>query len=445
MAYDPTINSGARGTAQENLLNGINSRRGFSVDYKIGELEPNETPFVSTLMGYKRKSVNDPDHKYLEHRPAWLDNRKVYSTTTVACSATYAGKAFTSWTIDDGDGAPPDYFTKSAEEPYVLQVVDTDDTSKYCNFLVTAVTDTGETTATISVVQLTDKPGFNVADNDPIYIIGTAFDEGGNKTTAYSDIVSVKWASCQIFKTSVKASRTTMKTWTAGGDEWDRLQREALKTHKVDMERNFLFGSRAIGNATTAAASTANNPFGAPVATQLGGTTAKPVRTSISIQQAARWADEVGMGGCRLFNNTEADYKYANFLDDMEELFEFCSDSRYFFGGQGVLTILTKMALDTSTNLTSEQGVNEAGVKYTKFMTPHGDLKFVRHKLFRGVYAKKAFAVDMNNIDLMVFDGTFIREDVQTPGYDGQENEIISDMGLIINLPEATVAEFNWQ
>ena len=440
MAFDPTINSGARGTAQTNLLNGIDSRRGFSFDSQITELEPNVTPFVSTLMAYKRMAVNDPDHKYLEHRPAWMDNRQFYSGAAVACSATYAGEAFANWavqaTVDGSDAV--DYLTASAEEPYVLQVLDADDTTKYCNFLVTNV----DSTTQIDVIQLTDTPGFSVADNDPIYIIGTAFDEGGNKTTAYQDIVSVKWASTQIFKTLVSASRTTMKTWVAGGNEWERLQAEGANTHKVDMERAFLFGSRAIN---TSGQGTANDPFGAPVATQLAGTATKPVRTSISIQQASAWADSVGMGGSRVFSNTEADYDYNVFLADMQELFEFGSESRYFFGGQGVLTILTQMALDTNTNLTSEQGTNEAGVKFTKFKTPHGDLKFVRHKLFRGNYAKKAFAVDMNNIELMVFDGTFIRENVETPGYDGQENEIISDMGLIINLPEATVSEFNWK
>ncbi len=442
MAWTPTITEGARATAETNLLNGVNSRRGFDFDTQITELEPNVTPFISTLMAYKRKAVNDPDHKYQEHRPAWLDDKYVELNDTISCSATYGGKLDSAVTVTDSDWLSDTAYTTNVQsQRWILQLVDADDASKYCNFLLYGI----DSSTQIDLIQLTDTPGFNGAAGDKMHIIGSAFAEGTPKTIATYDKVDVKWASCQIFKTLVKASRTTMKTWVAGGNEWDRLNAEGAINQKVDMERDFHFGTRCTN---TADQGSAQSPFGAPVATALAGggvgTARLPVRTSISIQQAARWADSVGMGGSRHFNNTEATYSYATFLGDMEELFEFGNDSRYFFGGQGVLTILTKMALDTSTNLTSEQGVNEAGVKYTKFMTPHGDLKFVRHKLFRGDYAKKAFAVDMNNIDLLVFDGTFIEEGVHTPGYDGQENQIVSDMGLKIGTPESTVAEFDW-
>ena len=442
MAFDPTINSGARGSEQTNLFNGIDSRRGFSFDNQITKLVPNEAPFVSTLMAYKRKPVNDPDHKYMEHRPAWLDNRSFFSdaSNAPACSATYSGKAFDNWKVqaseDGGDAV--DFFTAGDDTPYIIQVLDADDLTQFCNFYVNNI----DSTTAIDVNQLTDTPGFDVADNDPIQIIGIAFEEGGDKSDAYSDIVSMKWASCQIFKHLSQASRTVMKTWVAGGNEWERIQAETATTHKVDMERNFIFGTRSTN---TEDQGSANDPFGAPVATTLGGTNKKPIRTSISIQQAAHWADSVGLGGSRVFSNTIATYKYDDFIDDMEKLFEFGSDSRYFFGGTGVLSILTKMALNADSNMTYENGMNEAGVKYKKFLTPHGDLKFVRHPLFRGNYANKAFAVDMNNIELLVFDGTFIRTDVETPGYDGKESEIISDMGLEVGLPEASVAEFNWK
>jgi hypothetical protein len=442
MAFSPTITEGARATAETNLYNGVSSRRGFSFDTQITELEPNVTPFVSTLMAYKRKAVNDPDYKYQEHRPAWLDSKYIALNDTISCSATFGGQLDSAVTVTDSDWlSDTAYTTNVASQRWILQLVDADDTSKFCNFLLYGI----DSSTQIDLIQLTDTPGFNGAAGDKLHIIGSAFAEGTPKTIATYDKVDVKWASCQIFKTLVKASLTTMKTWVAGGNEWERLQAEGATNHKVDMERDFLFGSRCINEASQGSA---NDPFGAPVAIALAGggvgTARLPVRTSISIQQAARWADSVGMGGSRVFNNTESTYDYDQFIDDMQELFEFGNDSRYFFGGQSVLSILTKMALDTDTGMTYENGVNEAGVKYRKFLTPHGDLKFVRHKLFRGDYAKKAFAVDMNNIELLVFDGTFVEENVETPGYDGQENQILSDMGLKIGLPESTVAEFNW-
>ena len=445
MAFTPSITEGARGTAQTNLLNGISSRRGFSFAEQITQLVPNAAPFVSTLLQYKRKSVNDPDHKYQEHRPAWLDNRYVELNGALACSATYAGKTFdnaggdpatitnSAWLVDTANTAP--------DQRYIFQLVDADDSSKFCNFLMTLVTSGTE----IDLIQLTDTPGFDGAAGDKLHIIGTCFAEGTNKTTATYDLVDVRWASCQIFKTLVQASRTTMKTWVAGGNEWDRLHSEMAIMHKVDMERDFMFGSRSIN---TADQGTANNPWGAPVATALAGgsvgTATLPVRTSISIQQAAHWVDSAYcMGGSRVFNNTMSSYTYNDFIDDMEELFEFGGESRYAFGGRGVLSFLNKMALD-SHSITISPGANEAGVNFKKFITPHGDVNFVTHPLFRGDYARKMFAVDMNNIELMVFDPTFVETGVHTPGYDGQEDQYLSDMGLIIHLPEATVSEFNF-
>jgi hypothetical protein len=443
MGYTPEITPDARVSAQTNLLNGIDSRRGFSVDENIHELLPNKAPFISTLMAFKRKVVNDPDHKYFEHRPAWLDGRTFYSGTSgaPACSATLSGKRFANWTVqktEDGSDAV-DWLVAGANLKYTIQVVDADDASKYCNFLVTTI----DSTTQIDVIQLTDSPGFDVADNDKITIIGTAYAEGSEKAYAFSDKVSPKWASCEIEKTLAKASRTTMKMWVAGGNEWERILTETETLHKVDLERKSLLGARSTGN--NGGSGETNTPFGSPQADATGGSTDAPIRTSISIQQAARWADSVGMGGSRVFNNTKATYSYSDFIDDTEELFEFDTESYYFFGGRGVLTMLTKMALNKDSGITySTDNMNDAGVKYTNFVTPHGELKFVKHPLFRGDYANKAFAVDMNLIDLLVFDGTFVETDVKTPGYDGIEHQFVSDMGLQINLPEKSVSEWTW-
>ncbi|RKX18223.1 MAG: hypothetical protein DRP35_09615, partial [Candidatus Zixiibacteriota bacterium] len=240
MAFSPTITEGSRGSADTTLLDGVNSRRGFSFDKKLYKLVPNAAPFVSTLMMYKKKSVNDPDHKYLEHRPAWLDDKYVELNGAVACSSTYGGRTFTatvtesSWVNNDSDTTP--------SQRWVFQLVDADDPSKYCDFLLYQ---TGSATK-IKIIQLTDTPGFDGASGDKLHIIGSAFAEGTNKTIATYDKVNVKWSSCQIFKTLVSASRTTKKMWVAGGNEWGRLVSEGGVNHKVDMERTFLFGSRCI-------------------------------------------------------------------------------------------------------------------------------------------------------------------------------------------------------
>jgi len=358
--------------------------------------------------------------------------------TALSTSAANSGDAFANTAVEKtaGGGDAVSYLVADANTRYVIQVISADDPSKFCNFLVTNV----DSSTQVDLVLLTDTPEWDVADQDPVYILGSAYGEGTNKTYAFSDRVSQRWASCQIFKDLAKASRTTMKTWVAGGNEWERILAETGLTHKVGIERNFFFGGRV----NTDGAS--QDPFGAPSATALDGTADSPVRTSVSLQQAAHWADEKGMGGSRVFNCTIATYTYGDFIDDMEKLFEFGSDTRYFFGGRGVLTVLAKMALNPESGIQySPDNMDEFGIKYHKFVTPHGDLKFIPHRLFRGDYSHKAFAVDMNNIKLLVFDDTFVETDTKTPGWDGIEHQYVSDMGLEIDLPEATVAEFQFK
>ncbi|HKL47726.1 MAG TPA: hypothetical protein VJ878_03575, partial [Candidatus Izemoplasmatales bacterium] len=104
MAWTPTIGDDGRATAQTNLLDGINSRRGFAFNEEINELEKDKTQFISMLMAYNRKAVNDPDHKYQEHRPAWLDGRKFYMGTALSTSAANSGDAFANTAVEKTAG-----------------------------------------------------------------------------------------------------------------------------------------------------------------------------------------------------------------------------------------------------------------------------------------------------------------------------------------------------
>ena len=435
MAFTPTITTVARATAQTNLLNGIDSRRGFGFEgEQFAELITDVAPFTAMLLKASRVAVNDPDKKYMEHRPSWLTGKTFYANEAIACSATHTGQSFATIDVEltaGGADAVP-WLVAAANLPYELQIVDADDSTKFCNFLVRTI----HSTTNVTLTQLTDAPGFDVAAEDVINIIGTMHPEGGSKTYAFSDKATMRWASTQIFKTSAKATRTTMKSWVAGGNEWDRIKMEAGDAHGVDIERAFIFGGRY------PLAAGANDPFGAPVATAVGGTANAPVRSTVSLQQASRYADDVGMGGSRVYSITKATYTYSDFIDDLETLFEYGAETRWFFGGRAFLSFLTVMALDENSGIEQKNmDVNSFGVKFHEFYTPHGTLKYVVHPLFKGVYTNKAFAVDMDNVEALVFDDTFV-EDVTAVGYDGIEEQYLTDIGLCIKLPEATVSEW---
>jgi len=430
------IIQGSRSTGQTNLLNGIDSRRGFNFDGEIHELIKDTSVFTAMLMKYNKVHVNDPEKRYQERRPSWL-KKNFFTHAAIACSTQHAGQTYSAVAVSNeaSTSVAVPWLVAGANLKYVIQITKSSDDTKYCNFLVSNINNA----ISVDLIQMTEAPGFDIKSGDKVKMLGTAYPEGSNKTFSFSDKVTQRWASCQIFKNLAQASRTVMKTWVAGGNEWERILANTADEHGIDMELQFLFGSRVTGDG-----SGANNPFGAPNVSALGGSADNPNRTSISLQQAARYAEETGIGGARVYNNTAATYTYADFISDMESLFEFGPDTRYAFGGAGFLTKLTLMALGDNGLTHYSNKKNEVGVKYDEFITPHGTIKFVKHPLFRGQYTNKMIVVDLNNIDMIVFDDTFVETDVKTPGFDGIEHQFVTDAGIIVHLPEATVAEFNF-
>jgi hypothetical protein len=82
------------------------------------------------------------------------------------------------------------------------------------------------------------------------------------------------------------------------------------------------------------------------------------------------------------------------------------------------------------------------GHSVTKVNTIYGNLHFVAEPLLRGPWEDYCVAVDMGNVAYRPLSGngisrdTFIETNVQTPGTDGRKDQIITEAGLEISLPE---------
>ena len=403
------------------------TRRKFNLGDKIAELTPSETPFLTMLTKMRKVKVNDPDIKYLEHRAHWLDNL-TYTVSRANSASLNDVSAGTSVSICIKATNTPATTIKAG---HVLQVLDVTSTAGLAaNMIVTSVS-----TKTASVgnyiitgTLITNSPGWEPAASDKVLRVGSAFAENAAKASFYTDNLETNWASCQIFKTAYGISRTLRKTHLYGGNEYQRIRADKLREHKIDIERALIFGERVGG--------TKGNPFAAPGSTGVLDGSGDPLRFTHGIINAISYGDtNIGIGGTREFNITKANYSYADFIDDMEEIFEYGSMEKVAFCGMGVISFFNKMALNEA-QMTISSKDSKFGLKVMSIVTGAGTLNLIWNPLLRGDYKNYMVVVDMANVELAVFDDTTLETNVQTPGTDGIEEQYLSDLGLIPKLPE---------
>lgn len=399
------------------------TRRKFNLGDKVAELTPSETPFLTMLSKLRKVKVNDADYNYLEHRAHWLDNVKYQIQTAGGFTASKMGATVTLYVANTNS---PMTTIKSG---HILQVLDADSTAGlYANVLVTSVSSaTSASGVKVTAKLITDSPGFNSASSDYVQRIGSAFEENAAKANGYTDNLETHWASTQIFKTLYGISRTLRKTKLVGGNEYQRIRADKLREHKIDIERALIFGERN--------SSVSGNPFAAPGGgVQLG--TNNVLRTTHGIISAIAYgASANGVGGTREFNITKSSYSYSDFIDDMEEVFEYGNPKKVAMCGMGVISFFNKMALAES-QMTISSKDTKWGLKIMTIQAPAGELSLVWHPLLRGQYKDYMIIVDISNAELAVFDDTTLETNVQTPGTDGVEEQYLSDLGLVYKLPE---------
>jgi hypothetical protein len=399
------------------------TRRKFNLGDKIAELTPSETPLLTMLTKMRRVKVNDPDIHYMEHRAHWLDNI-TYTVSAAADVTVSTASAGTSVSIALKVTNTPATTIKAG---HVLQFLDGGSTSgDSANLLVTSVSATSSTSTLVTGKLISHKPGWSMAADDKVLRIGSAFAEGSEKAAGYTDNIEQHWASCQIFKTLYGISRTLRKTKLYGGNEYQRIRSDKLREHKIDIERALIFGERVSG--------TEGDPFAAPGSTGvLDGNT--PLRFTHGAINAIVYGSENNGMGSREFNITKANYSYADFIDDMEDIFEYGSQNKVAFCGMGVISFFNKMALNESQMMLNSKET-KFGIKVTTLETGAGTLNLVWNPLLRGDYKNYMIILDMANVELAVFDDTVLETNVQTPGVDGIEEQYLSDLGAIFKLPE---------
>jgi hypothetical protein len=414
------------------------TRRVFNFGDRVAELAPNQSPFFVYLSKVAKKATNDPVFKWLEQRHQW--QRRNFKLGDSVDSASYSvGTAI------DGDNTTdtvrcyvnydkygqiqsaeymPEFFTAGL----VVAIEDTTGTPRRFRVSATPTVSGGAGTVEVAMTAL-EAGTYLFADDAKGQVIGSSFAEGTDTPDGWEDAMVDAEGYCQIFKTGMSIfSGTSMATEYRGhANEYQRIWQDKLMEHKMDIEQAMLFGSGSTGNDT--------------------GSATAPQRYSHGI---IPYTESNG----KIYNMSYASSGYDAFLDAMEDFFapeSGNSGNKLVLASRKVITYLNKLGSGSFLNnsvgssqyrLDVDTVPGAFGHQVTVVNTIFGNLHFVAEPLLRGVWENYCVAVDLKNVAYRPLVGngisrdTFIETNVQDNGVDGRQDQIITEAGLEISLPE---------
>ena len=447
------------------------SRRMYNFGEKVAELAPKQSPFFTYLSKVAKKPTDDPVFKFLEQRHQWQRRNFEVKTamTTSAHSGTDANFNLTNLQVDclydkygrvvttatlpnfilegqivvieceyDANGSDAGVGSETAAKAY-YKINATPDVSNaaYAEIDGTFIKVVYKPTASVNG-EITEASASKLifrADGKG-QVTGSAFAEGSTDPEGWKDEFYDREGYCQIFKTAISLfSGTTLATRYRGvSNEYKRVWQEKLMEHKMDLEHAMMFG------------------IGSDDSTSTG-----PVRRSWGIVPYTE-----AYGKIKTF--TYASSTYDDIIDAMEDVFSpesGNSGNKLVLASRKILSYFNKlgrssflgntMALGhtaTTSGGSNGYGLDIQGVKgafghhVTRVNTLYGDLHLVEQPLFRGMWEDYAIMVDLKNVAYRplaangVSRDTHIITNVQNNNVDGRKDQVLTEAGLEISLPE---------
>ena len=459
---DATIwsnSTGTTGVATNVSLD--NTRRVFNFGDRVAELAPQQSPVFVYLSKVAKKATNDPVFKFLEQRHQW-QRRNFEIHTPITTAEEYVANEIMNASQDLHLVCKYDNFGKIAAAapchfilPGQVLAIKADDGEVY-NFkiantaLVTSSASTDADAANIAHETTDNKtsiagemlsPVGKTIPNSTVFsagnkgqVVGSAWAEGTDSPLGWEDKLYDREGYTQIFKTGMNIfSGTSLATEYRGvKNEFQRIWQDKLMEHKMDLENAMLFsrGSNDINPSADGSAA--------------GGA---PTRSSWGILP---YTESYG----KVYTMSYASSGYDAFLDAMEDFFapeSGNSGNKLVLASRKVITYLNKLgngsflnnSVGSSQYRLDVQSIKGAfGHTVTVVNTIFGNLHFVAEPLLRGPWEDYCVAVDMKNVAYRPLVGngvsrdTFIETNIQDNGVDGRQDQIITEGGLEISLPE---------
>ena len=432
-----------------------NLRRTFDLSNMIQELRPVETPFFTYLTKVRKVPTTDPIFKMMEQRHQW-QRRNFHVSTAVSVNTNVTSTGFAVKCYYDARGkvttteTDPTFFVAGqviAIENVTEATTQSDTGTLYArvlshdkpNLKVTPLFLMGSNVTNGKKI-LTEANAITIPDNSRGQIVGTAYGEATKAPDGWADVLGQTEGYAQIFKTACPLmSGTAMATEYRGRkNEFQRIWDEKMREHKMDIEHAALFG---VGHAaTTSGALTA----------EAGGVN--------------RYTWGV-LPFVSLYGNTGA-FSYAasgynDFVDFTETFFapeNGNSMSKLVLASRKVIGWFSKLnqgsflgntLVAEAARLDVQNMKSQFGFNLTRISTVFGELNFVAHPLLRNQWEDHVIVLDLPNISYRPLVGngisrdTYYQTNVQDNDVDGRIDQMITEAGIQITLPE-THAVLKW-
>ncbi len=281
----------------------------------------------------------------------------------------------------------------------------------------------------------------SVHATDVLAVVGNVRGEGSTAPEAWADDLETRWNSTQFYSVPVNITGDLYLAATRGySNELMRIRDEKFKEYKMQKEQSFLKGTSVIGTNMDGAGTSFNETDNRT----LGGDNISSTYGFISAIEEYGNSTK-GNELQNIFNIASATYKYADFADDMEQLFDFkSSDQAFAFNGKKAMTYWSK--LDGSEGIAgksgwkvniADMGTNKMGFNVREMQTPSGVLHMVPTKALRYQYENYMAVPDHNHIAQVVQEQDTFKHDIKKEDdYDGIKDVYRGKAGISMDLIE---------
>jgi len=266
--------------------------------------------------------------------------------------------------------------------------------------------------------------GNDLSDADTLLIIGNINSEGAEMPTAVAQDPIEYENYTQIFRNTLDMTRTAMKTKLRTGDDYQKVKRDTLESHSIEMEQSSFFG----------------------IPTVRTGANGKPERTTQGVinfirQYVPANVDDYTLNPAYAGQNWLAGGEL--WLDTfLEQLFRYGSNEKMVFAGSGAILGINRLAKASGQIQLVPTDVSY-GLKVKHWLTPFGDLYVKTHPLFSYQPTTRNMMVimDPKNMRMRYIDDTmFIGDGMekQNTGHnrlDGKKEEYLTEMGYEFHHP----------
>tara|TARA_R100000808_G_C2151349_1_gene160347 strand:+ start:1872 stop:3392 length:1521 start_codon:yes stop_codon:yes gene_type:complete len=485
--FQVTTGSNLNGTVTEfgawsGSLDVDNLRRKFGIGDYVAQLAPEQSLFFAYLSRVAKKPLDETVWKPLEYRPQWqrrnftikagsgtgdialteaagpVSGKKWTLAAAAAGSGTAhpkvnydaSGKMTTTWDQD------PIYMLVNQIIRLKVKVTSTGANAgtAYHNFKILSIHASG-------ALQLESVKQDNIAaagggaaveliaydDDDNVHegqVVGSAFGEATTAPDGWVDKISDAEFYMQIFKTAVPLMSGSAQATRYRGfsDEYQRIYTQHVMSHKMDIENAMLFGSGSYVNQDT------RNSWGIVPFIELMGGKAYTMNASsdgfdamVDIMENF-FAPEVGNSGQKLCLTSRKVIAWLSKLGS-------ATSGSFLYNSLGKDKDMVGATAGTNASSTNPYSVSMdvkgskfAPVPITAITTAFGTFNFVAHPLFRGHAENLCAVIDLANVAYRPLVGnglnrdTFVETNIQDNSVDGRKDQIITECGLEVMLPE---------